>query len=200
MLSLPSSHAWTLVARDGTEAADLASAHPGTAIVTATGLTVPPGGDPVAIVGCALGPIHPAPTQLTCDIAAVTRDVAIIEGLLAALPSVPVHIVFVSSVLALSPRRQRAGYAGWKNTIEAALAALAARHGRARLSVVYPGRLVESSHPLLATPYVGLARRLLGMLEAAEPRRLIIGRDARTWLGGRGFATWWAAIRGGGVL
>jgi hypothetical protein len=68
--------------------------------------------------------------------------------------------------------------------IEATIAEMAAHHGRARISVLYPGRLVESRSlrqpaSLLHSTYAHVARVMAELGNASRPRRTLIGLDAR---------------------
>lgn len=147
----------------------------------------------VSVLACALGAMTPAPDgTLEADSAALLRDLGALRALVAALPGVSVHIAFVSTVLVLSPRRERQYYAGWKCIAEYELAREYAGHAAVTVSVVYPGRLVErrSVGPgLLYTPYDALARRLRTLARAGVDARRVVGADARVWLVVRGVQT-----------
>jgi hypothetical protein len=141
----------------------------------------------VVIHGCALGPIHPTRPDWDRDAASTSRDLSWLRQLLQVYSRVPVHVVFSSSVLALGPGGERGYYAGWKCLIEATIAETAAQHGRARVSVLYPGRLVESRSlrrpaSLLHSTYAHIARVMIASGSSSRPRRTLVGLDARLWL------------------
>ena len=97
-----------------------------------------------------------------------------------------VHVVLVSTVVALAPSRDRAYYAGFKNLAEVAVADAFRGLAWARLSVVHPGHL-SASPPAslagrLATPYAALARLLLKMSGSSTASSRVVGLDARLWL------------------
>ena len=100
--------------------------------------------------------------------------------------AVPVHFVYVSSVLSLAPRGT-AWYGGWKNVVEDAAATLLARSPNARLSVLFPGRLIsqrraELPASALYTKFSSLASRIDRILAQGRPVRRVVGLDARAWL------------------
>jgi hypothetical protein len=122
---------------------------------------------------------------------AALRDLRVVSGILQSNRDADVHVLFISSVLALAPRRDRHYYAGFKCLNEGALNAMIQDHENARLSVLYPGRCVDRkpSYPSpsrLYTTYQALAEKMLSVLSSGE-RRAIIGIDARLWLALRGF-------------
>jgi hypothetical protein len=80
--------------------------------------------------------VHPEAPALAVDMDAVTRDVGMVEAILAAYPETAVHVVFVSTILALSASPRRGYYGGWKSVIEGALTAVVARYPRAVLTVL----------------------------------------------------------------
>lgn len=158
----------------------------------------------IAIHVCALGPIHPVTPperpDRERDARAVERELAIVARLLRAHPEDEAHVVFVSSVLALGSGKWRRYYAGWKCLIEATLEGLIAEHPKARLSVLYPGRLVEERS--LASPaslahgrYRALAARMIALAARPGRRRALFGLDARVWMLLRGLRTLGSAIR-----
>lgn len=154
--------------------------------------------DRVTILACALGAMTPAPDgTLEPDSAALVRDLAVVDAVVAAQGGKPVHVAFVSTVLALSPRRERQYYAGWKCIAEYELARRYADDPTVTVSVVYPGRLVERRSPgpgLLYTPYARLARRLRALALAGRDVRRVVGPDARMWLVVRGMQTMTSSV------
>jgi hypothetical protein len=162
----------------------------------------------VEVVVAALGPVHPetddARGGLATEHAAVVRDLALLAAVLeaaAAAGAVPVRVVLVSSVIALAPGDDRRRYGGWKNLVEAEVAALVAAHPGARLAVVYPGRLLdpgERRRPWhrLHTPYAVVAERIEDALAGRAVSRLV-GADARLWLAVRAARFALAAVRPG---
>lgn len=182
-----------LLARNQTERDLLSRRWPRAAIATeaeagdAGGHEWPGDVESIAVHVCALGPIHPTAPEWNRDAAATNRDLGTLGKLLQENAQASVHIVFASSVLAMAPGRERGYYAGWKCLIEATIAEMAARHGRARMSVLYPGRLVESrsiARPasLLHATYAQMARVMAEVGDSSQPRRMLLGLDARLWL------------------
>ena len=94
---------------------------------------------------CALGPVHPETARPEDDASFVERDLDIVARLLGEADGREAHVVLVSSILALAPAADRAYYAGWKNVVEEKLASIVAAHPGARLSVLYPGRLMAAA-------------------------------------------------------
>lgn len=144
-------------------------------------------GGRVRLVVAALGPVHPERPDTAYDAAGAIRDLGFIADVLAA--GLPVQVVLVSTVLALAPGEDRRYYGGWKALLEQQLQQLVDDHrdagGRATLSVLYPGRLVDGSersgHLRLHSSYARLARRAL----TADPDQSIgrlVGIDTRIWL------------------
>lgn len=177
-------HDLLLVARDPAERDRLSTAHPQAATYAAWESTspVPTSQQEIGIICCALGPLHPGAPDLAADSVNVARDLAALARLLDAWRSLRVHVVFVSSVLALQARRGRRYYAGFKSLLEECIAALVADRPGTVLSVLYPGRLVEGRRrPLdwLHTTYGHLAKRMAQLVLSAPPVRQIVGWDAR---------------------
>jgi hypothetical protein len=176
-----------LVARDPAEASVLAGQWPGAVVAPAwePGWAWPIGFERVAVHVCALGPIHPGAIEWDAHARAIDRDLGVVTRALAAYARCPVHVLFVSSALALAPpRAARRAYAGFKSMIEGELARLVERHGRGTLSVVYPGRLLETRSirrpaSLLHTSFARLARTMCGIAAQDRPRRSMVGPDAR---------------------
>jgi len=162
------------------------------------------GADSLAIHVCALGPVHPAMSAEAADwagdAAGVASDLDLLARLLRARSGRPVHVVFVSSVLALASGRRRRYYAGWKCLIEATVERMLDGYPRARMSVLYPGRLVESRSAmrpasLLHGRYPDLAARMIAIAASERGSRRLFGPDARLWLMSRGLRSAFAAIR-----
>lgn len=141
-------------------------------------------GRPVRVHVCALGPIHPEQASPT-DSAAAERELATLERIMQAADG-GVHVVLVSTVIALAPGADRRYYGGWKAVVEQRLAELVDRHSNATLTVLYPGRLVagrDARRPwqLAYTTYGRLAA--LSLAAATHPgRNRLVGADARAWL------------------
>jgi hypothetical protein len=134
---------------------------------------------------CALGPVHPE-TAHADDASFVARDLDLVARLLGEAEGREVHVVLVSSILALAPAADRAYYAGWKNVVEEELAALVAAHPGGRLSVLYPGRLMaaqERRRPWhrTHTTFERLAT-LMNDVSEGPARSRTVGLDARIWL------------------
>jgi len=134
---------------------------------------------------CALGPIHPDPAPtLDTDARRAARDVDLLTRLVMSNGERAMHVIFVSTVLALAPSRDRYYYAGWKRVLEDKLLWLTESQQRTRLSVIYPGRLVgrETTRRLryVHTTYEALAG-LMCSVSTGGPRRAVVGLDARLW-------------------
>ena len=140
------------------------------------------GDGPVRLVVAALGPVHPVEPDFDADLAAVRRDLAYVDEVLAS--GRPVEVVLVSTVIALAPGDDRRYYGGWKCLLEQLLEQAVARHG-ASLAVLYPGRLRSggAARPWqrLHASYDRLARVALDESTAAGARRTV-GADSRIWL------------------
>jgi len=98
------SHQPLLVPRQDEERAWCAAAYPAVDTVSASDgeSSWRPGSD-VAFALCAFGPIHPGRADFAGDAAAAARDLVTLRDLLARCQRA--HVVFVSSVLGLWPRR-----------------------------------------------------------------------------------------------
>jgi hypothetical protein len=171
------------------------------AVLQATGLPLPSvvdaaggalrerlaaGHGPILLVVATLGPVHPEIPATTRDAAAVTRDLGFVEQVLQS--GRPVHVVLVSTILALAPGDDRRYYGGWKGVVEQQLQQLVdqqATGSRATLTVLYPGRLLDATERRgklrLHTSY----QRLAGLATSSSPERgtgRTVGADARIWL------------------
>jgi hypothetical protein len=175
------------VARDDRDRADLATSGATMVGAGASGQLL---GDlrPAAlrVHVCALGPVHPETAQPSVDSDLVARDLGLVAQLLDESAGRDVHVVLVSSVLALAPGADRAYYAGWKNVVEEEVARLVEAHSSARLSVLYPGRLLAASdrrrpRHRMHTTFDQLATLMSQVAEGPERTR-IVGLDARAWL------------------
>jgi hypothetical protein len=161
--------------------------YPAAELLSADALAPAGAGHPwLGVVVCALGAVHPGCPAPATDLAEFSREAAALGTLPGALGP-GLHVVLVSSVLALAPQRDRSFYGGSKNLAEATCASVLRDHPNARLSVVYPGRLVEARHASqpgswLATPYRTLSLRLLMLLRHGQPVSRTVGLDARLWL------------------
>jgi len=156
----------------------------------------------VATVACAWGPIHPGDAWREEALESGLRDARTVRNILRASGARPHHLIVVSSALALAPRTERRFYTGWKNLIEGMSVRYARESPGARLSVVYPGRLIQRRSllrpaSLLHTPYSTLAARLARAAAGgrSSPRR-IVGIDARLLLAARAVRAALAACSG----
>jgi hypothetical protein len=159
---------------------------------------LPSGHQRIVLCTCAAGLIHPRKADWAMDVSEADRDIRLHLQILASFESVPVHVIFVSTVLALSPRGT-AHYAGWKNVMLGTLAEAVAEHPRGRLSVLYPGRLVERRTPahllsLTHGTFEQLAARIGRIAATDRPCRRVVGLDAYLWLMLRGLPTWLATL------
>jgi hypothetical protein len=107
----------------------------------------------------------------------------------------------MSSVLALGRSAKRGYYGGWKAVMEAATAELVKKTHGALLSILYPGRLVETrsiARPmsLLSASYHRAARAMICTARSTTPQGRVLGFDARIWLVLRGVIAWKDALAG----
>ena len=128
-------------------------------------------------------------------------DCRTLGAILRGYSELPLHLVFVSSALALCPRPGREYYAGWKNVAEGLVRQMAAGSNVACLSVFYPGRLVERKEPLrpgswLHSSYEELAEALVSLVRQNRSRVAVFGLDARLWLTLQAFKLAWSALTG----
>jgi hypothetical protein len=141
------------------------------------------GDRPLRVHVCALGPVQSGDGV---DVAAVERDLAFVERILATAGDRPVQVVLVSTVIVLAPGTDRRFYGGWKGLVEERLRSLVASRPQAGFVVLHPGRLVGPDDAgrlgrFVHTTYGGLARRMLSPTTTTQRARLV-GVDARLWL------------------
>lgn len=185
-----------LVAWSENEKGILESAHPTNPIYPAwQNCSLPTGSAQLVIFVCALGPVHPGLPDPSADILRATRDFEILKRILDENRNGLVHIVFVSSIVALFPRRARAYYAGWKSMVEGVLQSLSASHPQCFLSILYPGRLIEQydgKRPVsfLYTTFRSLAKEMMKIKGTQKPLHRIVGIDARLWLATQAMLAW----------
>lgn len=190
-------HTQILVARDEADAEWLGTRYPFASVLRAWE-SVPEllsGDQEIVLFCCALGRPHPFDPNPASDMEVVERDLKVLNHIVHACLNMPLHIVLASSVLALSPPRRRVYYAGWKCVIDGALERVAQSHPMSKVSVVYPGRLVERktlSRPItyLHTSYKDLAAKLINTTPRSKPQRMLVGLDACLWLAVQGVSTW----------
>ncbi len=145
-------------------------------------------GHDLRVVVAAMGPAHPTDPgvvpDLEADAAAVRRDLALLDDLLAV--GAPAHVVLVSTILALAPAADRRYYGGWKSVVEQSVrnrVEARAEQG-AGLTVLYPGRIrADRGRPWqrVHVSYDRLAR----VVAAATPGKgaeQTVGADSRIWL------------------
>ena len=192
-----------LVARNPPESQALSAAYPHTTVLQAgiEEAKFPPATQEVAVVCCGFGLIHPETVCLPDHWQRHERDLNAFRRVVTLYQQVPVHGIFVSSVVALGTPRRRAYYGGWKSVSEGAIEALLRDHPQPRFSVFFPGRLVEERSlrrldSLLATPYGHLAKMILGVIHDGRARNRLVGTDARLWLLARMCALGAVAISG----
>lgn len=178
-----------LVARHDADAKALADLGAGTVVRADErdpAVLVGTGDGPVEVVVCALGPIHPDEPDSARDTEAYRRDLDLLAAVVDAAGPRPLHVVLVSTVVAIAPGEDRRYYGGWKALVEQDLAGLLARRApSARLSVLYPGRILDAAdrsrpwHRLHAT-YDAVAARVEATL--GQARHELVGLDARLWV------------------
>lgn len=185
-----------LVAWSEDESGRLKTAHPDNPVYQAwQNGSLPPELTQLVIFICALGPVHPGLPNPGVDTLRATRDFQILERILDEHRHGLIHIVFVSSIVALFPRRARAYYAGWKSMVEGVLQTLSTSHPRCFLTILYPGRLIEQrdgKRPLsfFYTTYRALAKEMVKIKGPQKPFKRIIGIDARLWLAIQAILAW----------
>jgi hypothetical protein len=153
----------------------------------------------VTVLCCAFGVIHPGSVEASGDLQKANAGYRTLEMLLRTYSGLPVHLVLISSVLALCPRPGREYYAGWKNVVEGLLRHIAATRRGVGLSVFYPGRLVEantfgSPSSWLHTSYQQLAEEVVSHVQHKQSRAAIVGLDSSLWLAMRCLWLVWSAL------
>jgi hypothetical protein len=190
--SLLNSTAWSehpefiLVARNPEEAVELEAEFPSASVHRpwSGGGALPGKAERVAVICCAIGVIHKGDPLVERDVEAALSDHRALQAIVDIHVDATIHLLMVSSVLALAPRPERDHYAGWKNVQQEWLRLLGRRSPKVKTSILYPGRLVEHRGPrdLLSTSYAGLARKLIVLAEGTEAVERVLGLDARLWL------------------
>lgn len=194
----------TATAAVGRQAGDLDGEDLGTATQLDAGATGPllDGVRPrsLQVLVCALGPVHPGTPRTEADSAGVLRDLATVRRLLETPGVRDVHVVLVSTVIALAPGADRRHYGGWKGVVEQELGVLVDRHPHARMSVLYPGRLLDRADRTrpwhrMHTTYDRLAALVERAADGPGSTR-VVGLDARAWLLARGASVAASALSG----
>ena len=153
----------------------------------------------ITILICAFGVIHPVFPDWPYHCGIMSRDINILGHILQKFSKHKIRLVFVSSVLALAPRRQRSYYVGWKCLSEAVIRDLDVKQEGLFLSVVYPGRLVGEKNVMspfsfFHTTYERFAQRLTRIADTWTGSREIVGLDARLFLILRAFSLFMRAV------
>lgn len=143
-------------------------------------------GRSLCVFVCAFGLAHPEKPDPQRHSERLLHDAALLFALVRTHAG-GVHVLLVSTVIALAPPRDRCYYAGFKNLAESVVAAQLQGLAGAMLSVFYPGRLVERrsrSGPagVLSTPYRTLVRQMVAAARGCSEVNRIVGIDARLWL------------------
>jgi hypothetical protein len=192
-----------LVARHITEYDALRVAQPGAALYQAwePGSVLVDEGEAVAIVCCAFGPIHPGAAVAADDLRRADADCRALGAILRKYSELRLHLLLISTVLALCPRPGREYYAGWKNVVEGLVRQAVEPRREAGLSVFYPGRLVErktlaTPASMLQTSYRELAEEVVSDVRQNRSRRAVLGVDSRLWLTLRCLGLGWSAVTG----
>jgi NAD(P)-dependent dehydrogenase (short-subunit alcohol dehydrogenase family) len=191
-----------LVARHADEYDAVALAHPGAAVYRSWDPESPmPDAEAVAVLCCAFGLIHPGAVAASADLQKTGADYAMLERILRQYSERPVHLVLISSVLALCARPGREYYAGWKHVVEGLVRQLAEEGQRRTVSVLYPGRLVETTaregtRVFPHTSYRTLAEKAVLAVQDNRSVNAVVGLDARLWLMLRSAGLLWAALTG----
>jgi hypothetical protein len=155
----------------------------------------------IAVVVCAFGLVHPTSPDAELHLGAFAAECRFLSKLADGHHG-QIHIILVSTVIALLPTRERAYYAAFKNLAEAMAAAASRRCAGALFSVLYPGHLVDKRggrglSSRLATPYVSLALLLLKTINSKRQIARVVGVDARLWVIARVFNLVADALRPG---
>ena len=192
-----------LVARNAGEHEAVTLAQPRAAVHRAwePDSPLPAEDEAVTIFCCAFGVIHPGTVVPAHDLERVEADCRALGAILRTYAERRVHLVFVSSALALCPRPGREYYAGWKNVAEGLERQMAEGSHVACLSVFYPGRLVEKKEPLkpvswLHSSYTELAEALVSSARQNRSRIAVFGLDARLWLTMQAVRLAWSGLIG----
>ena len=191
-----------LVARHAEEYEALALAHPRAVAYRGWDPESPmPDADAVAVVCCAFGMIHPAAVAASADLRKIGTDYVTLERIVRRYSERPVHVVLISSVLALCARPGREYYAGWKNVVEGLVRHAAEGGQRRHVSLFYPGRLVDTTPRASArvfphTSYPTLAEKVVTAVQESCPVNSVVGLDARLWLMLRSVGLLWSALTG----
>jgi hypothetical protein len=194
--------AFAVVARNAGDCDAATGARPGVALYHAgePDSSLPHEDEAVAVVCCAFGVIHPGAPHMSDDLDRAQADCEAVDAIARRYSDLPLHVIFVSSVLALCPRPGREYYAGWKNVSEALIRQSAQRHGRAGVSVFYPGRLTDEERlgpmTFLHTRYSDLAEMIVSAVRHNRSGDTIVGLDSRLWLARRSLGLFWAALAG----
>lgn len=154
----------------------------------------------VRVYVCALGPPHPDLPRTGLDADGVVAGLHSVEKVLEVNAGGTTHVVLVSSVLALTSSADRRYYAGWKQIVEQELVRVVGEHAGARLSVLYPGRLIGPTGrrrpwQLLHTTYDRLAGLVVRSGDESAKSR-VVGLDARAMLVARGLSAAISAVSG----
>lgn len=165
------------------EHAALLALYPASALLEASR---PIEGRSLCVFVCAFGLAHPGKPDPQRHADRLLQDAAWLFGLVRSQAG-GVHVLLVSTVIALAPPRDRCYYAGFKNLAESVVAAQLQGIAGAMLSVFYPGRLVarrsgSGLFGLLSTPYRALARQMVETARGSSQASRIVGIDARMWL------------------
>lgn len=141
----------------------------------------------VTVLLCGFGIIHPVAPVWASHCRAMTRDAEVLTRIVQRFRQQTINVVLVSSICAWALTPERAYYTGWKCLAEALVRNAVSTQEKARLSVLYPGRLVNQKtlrRPLsfLHTSYSRLSRRLIRIAQSSQARSKIVGLDARMLL------------------
>ena len=174
-----------LVARHQRDKERLAALHLHAEILTAwkESWELGRGYDQVIVFCCTLGMARPRIPSWSDDISEASRDIEFLERILRAYRDLPIHVILVSSILALSPRGKNTYYAGWKDVIMASVECLVHQYPYGYLSVLYPGRLINRTvfhkpSSFFSTTYNRAVKTLLKMQKYSKSYEKIIGLDA----------------------
>jgi hypothetical protein len=154
----------------------------------------------IRVFCCAMGPIH-VQQAITGNYAnSIRSDLKILEKTLNGCCSIPCHLVFVSSILALAMREKCIQYSVSKNMAQSSASTLIRNRPNTLFSTVYPGRLFERTLSKgflwnhLHTSFTTLAQAMIVIAMSQHQKSRIIGIDAHLLLMAQGMKLWLMAL------
>ncbi len=141
----------------------------------------------VTILCCAAGPIHVPDAGFRSEKPDSFEDVKSIENIINFYRNADLNFILISSVLALSPNRNRSAYAGWKLYLEGTISQHLQQCSSSRLQILYPGRLIGkktfTNPPSICYSTFDFVAACISIADSqVQSSRRLIGLDARIWL------------------